>query len=290
MAVPERTAPAECYYDAKHSAEYHENSRIARIQPEITERALELLGAASPSLILDLGCGSGLSGAVLARHGHAWIGVDIAPEMLAIAQSSCNDKNVGGSAGCSVEMRAASLLLHDIGEPLPLREESVDYAISISAIQWLLESFKSEHNPRQRVRTFFRSLYRVVRVRAVLQFYCPPAGLELLRAEAAAAGFHGGLVIDEEGTKNCKQFLVISKTRARLPAGEAGCAHSNACLADARVQRDGRSKCVRSGARGGRAHKERASRHERYVRAVNDDCTAPSQNQRRQKPRNFGGR
>jgi SAM-dependent methyltransferase len=53
----------------------------------MTDRALELLNLpdAFPSYILDIGCGSGLSGEVLSESGHVWVGCDIAPSMLQIA-------------------------------------------------------------------------------------------------------------------------------------------------------------------------------------------------------------
>ena len=35
-----------------------------------------------PAFILDVGCGSGLSGDILAEKGHIWVGMDIAPSML----------------------------------------------------------------------------------------------------------------------------------------------------------------------------------------------------------------
>lgn len=55
------------------------------IQNEMTERAVELLALpdnGTPKLLLDLGCGSGLSGAVLSRHDHYWVGMDISRSML----------------------------------------------------------------------------------------------------------------------------------------------------------------------------------------------------------------
>lgn len=49
----------------------------------MTNRALELLNLPpGPAMILDIGCGSGLSGEILDEDGHIWVGVDIAPSML----------------------------------------------------------------------------------------------------------------------------------------------------------------------------------------------------------------
>ena len=36
-------------------------------------------------MILDIGCGSGLSGEVLTDNGHIWVGLDISRDMLNVA-------------------------------------------------------------------------------------------------------------------------------------------------------------------------------------------------------------
>ncbi|KAL5109699.1 putative 18S rRNA guanine-N 7 methyltransferase [Taenia crassiceps] len=38
------------------------------------------------AFLLDIGCGSGLSGEVLTENGHSWIGIDISQAMLNVAQ------------------------------------------------------------------------------------------------------------------------------------------------------------------------------------------------------------
>ena len=50
----------------------------------MTYRALELLNLPpdEPAFLLDIGCGSGLSGEILDEEGYIWTGVDIAPSML----------------------------------------------------------------------------------------------------------------------------------------------------------------------------------------------------------------
>lgn len=50
----------------------------------MTYRALELLNLppGEPAFLLDIGCGSGLSGEILDEEGYVWAGVDVAPSML----------------------------------------------------------------------------------------------------------------------------------------------------------------------------------------------------------------
>ena len=50
----------------------------------MTYRALELLSMppSQPAFLLDIGCGSGLSGEILDDEGYIWAGVDVAPSML----------------------------------------------------------------------------------------------------------------------------------------------------------------------------------------------------------------
>lgn len=58
---------------------------IVEIQTHMTKRAIELLALPNDNvsrLLLDIGCGSGLSGEVITEMGHNWIGVDISEAML----------------------------------------------------------------------------------------------------------------------------------------------------------------------------------------------------------------
>jgi hypothetical protein len=71
MSRPELTGHASLFYNERESKKYDSSSRMVSIQREITCRAIELLkldnsdgGNGRPSLILDVGCGSGLSGQV----------------------------------------------------------------------------------------------------------------------------------------------------------------------------------------------------------------------------------
>ena len=72
-----------------------------------------------PCLILDIGCGSGLSGEVLSDNGHYWIGVDISRSMLDVAQ----EREVEGD-----------MILSDIGNGIQFRPGSFDGAIRLKLI------------------------------------------------------------------------------------------------------------------------------------------------------------
>lgn len=84
---PENICPPEIYYNKEEAAKYTNSTRIIDIQEQLTERCLELLGIEDDEeqLILDIGCGSGLSGQSLSENGHMWVGVDISRDMLDVA-------------------------------------------------------------------------------------------------------------------------------------------------------------------------------------------------------------
>lgn len=171
----------------------------------MTHRALELLSLTSPSLILDIGCGSGLSGEILSEPDtpggpHTWIGFDISPSMLGVAL----EKEVEGD-----------LLLADAGQGIPFRPGTFDAAISISAVQWLCQAESSEEHdtPAARLSRFFNGLYASLRRggRAVCQFYPKNDTQKKMVSQAAIkAGFGAGLLEDDPETKNAKTYLVLT--------------------------------------------------------------------------------
>mmetsp|Transcript_30824 Transcript_30824/g.72031 ORF Transcript_30824/g.72031 Transcript_30824/m.72031 type:complete len:279 (-) Transcript_30824:36-872(-) len=200
MSRPEFLAPPEVFYNDEESKKYTTSSRMIKIQTQMAQRALQLilLPEDQPSLILDIGCGSGISGQAISDAGHAWIGYDISQAMLGVAA----EREVDGG-----------LLLADAGQGLKLRPGIFDGAISISAIQWLCNVDKKGHEPFQRLKAFFNALFQCLRrgARAALQFYPETAGqVEMITAAALRCGFGGGLVVDfPHSAKAKKHFLVI---------------------------------------------------------------------------------
>lgn len=193
------------------------STRIIEIQGRMTERAMELLCLPEDTacLLLDLGCGSGLSGQVLEEDGHVWVGVDISDSMLDVAVERKMDEDIS----------ACDLVLGDLGQGLPFKAGSFDGAISISALQWLCNADKTSHRPVQRLLALFTSLYSCLSrgSRAVFQFYPENAEqIELVTNQAMKAGFSGGVVVDyPNSTKAKKMFLVLftGASNVKLPQG-----------------------------------------------------------------------
>ena len=205
MSRPEHIAPADVYYSSTEAGKYTGNSRVQTIQREMAERCIELLNfpEGARRLVLDVGCGSGLSGDALVDAGHEWVGLDVSEPMLKIAVES--GAGPGGDGG--------DVVLGDMGQGFGVRAGIFDGAISVSALQWLCYSDKSDHRAGKRLSAFFSSLYCALRrgARAALQFYPESvAQIELITAAAHRCGFTGGLVVDNpESTKAKKYYLCI---------------------------------------------------------------------------------
>jgi len=90
--------------------------------------------------------------------------------------------------------------------------EFFDGAISVSAIQWLCNADRSEHNPISRLKRFFEMLYGclVKGGKAALQFYpANPQQMELIVSSAMRCGFSGGLVVDYPNSAKAKKYFLV---------------------------------------------------------------------------------
>ncbi|KAH1178885.1 hypothetical protein KIL84_000216 [Mauremys mutica] len=228
---PEHRGPPELFYDEAEARKYSQNSRMIEIQSQMSERAVELLGLPEdrPCFLLDVGCGSGLSGDYISEEGHHWVGMDISSAMLDVAM----EREVEGD-----------LILADMGQGIPFRPGMFDGCVSISAVQWLCNADKKTHSPPKRLYRFFSTLYSALArgSRAILQLYpenseqvtladgergCKEGGgreallkvwlffqgvlgaeLELITAQAMKAGFTGGMVVDYPNSAKAKKFFL----------------------------------------------------------------------------------
>ncbi|KAI2546174.1 BUD23 rRNA methyltransferase and ribosome maturation factor [Homo sapiens] len=113
---PEHGGPPELFYDETEARKYVRNSRMIDIQTRMAGRALELLYLPEnkPCYLLDIGCGTGLSGSYLSDEGHYWVGLDISPAML----DEAVDREIEGD-----------LLLGDMGQGIPFKPGTFDGCI-----------------------------------------------------------------------------------------------------------------------------------------------------------------
>jgi 18S rRNA (guanine1575-N7)-methyltransferase len=196
----------------------------------MAQRALELMGLpreAGGLHILDIGCGGGIAGELLEKRGHTWTGTDISFPMLQVAREreaeddsdeSDEDSDEDAEEPVAWVPPMVEVSRHDMGTHLPFRPGSFDGAISISAVQWLCNAEKKGDVPQRRLKTFFSSLFGVLRrgAKAVLQIYPENNDqLDMISTAATRCGFGGGVVVDfPHSTKAKKYYLVLATGQA----------------------------------------------------------------------------
>ena len=189
---------ADKYYDRGVTEAYTELN--VQTQSELTTRCLDMLcleDDAREEVLLDIGCGSGLSGETLTRHGYrAWVGIDASAAMLERAtrgrsapKRTADEKERRGN----IEDPPArgAVLRGDFSQGLPFRAGAFDGCVSVSAAQWLCAGTEStdendENENDETLRRFFARLRFALRpgARAALQVY-PKTVRETAAFEAA---------------------------------------------------------------------------------------------------------
>jgi len=150
---------ADKYYDREVTEAYTELN--VRTQSELTTRCLDMLcleGEARDAVLLDVGCGSGLSGETLTRQGYrAWVGIDASAAMLERATRGRSaskrtadekeppaddarereDARAKGKNKNETPPARGAVLRGDFSQGLPFRAGAFDGCVSVSAAQWL---------------------------------------------------------------------------------------------------------------------------------------------------------
>lgn len=120
---------AAAYYDAPTAHTYtHGVVWNKGTQADLTRTVCTLAHVAPHTLVLDVGCGSGLSTRAVIETvlpAPACVGFDVAAAMLDIAVTTVS---------------GAEFAMCDAGAGLPLRAGVFDSGISVSALQWLMGS------------------------------------------------------------------------------------------------------------------------------------------------------
>jgi 18S rRNA (guanine1575-N7)-methyltransferase len=209
----------------------------AAIQRSLTEHALELLNLDSsmPLFVLDIGCGSSISGEVIRENGHISCGVDIAREMLLKAAEYLPDD-------C-----ADSLTRADVGFGLPFRPGVFHAAVGLDLLHWLFRDYPGWNPHQSRIWTFFQSLHGCLQCggRAVFNFHpSGPDRAEFLTIVTTQCGFAGGIRVDAPQSAKTRMGWLILEVGGAPPGGiDRPFADTKACpvvgAARARPQKKG---------------------------------------------------
>lgn len=214
MSRPEHLMPPECFYNDTEALKYTNCTRIITVQSEMSERCLELIGIRlrsdddeedisapkEPLFILDVGCGSGLSGEIVSDNGHYWWGLDISASMLDVALQRESE---------------GELMLADMGQGFNFLPGFFDAAISVSALQWLCNADKKIHEPWKRLLCFFDSLRKSLKIggKAAIQLYPENSEqLEMISNAAIKSGFAGGIYVDYPNSASAKKYYLVLST------------------------------------------------------------------------------
>jgi len=229
----------DAYYDEWRASGYDEHCK----QPQriLTLRALQLTGRRTmhcalarhdsspgggkvhtkPELLLDLGCGSGLSSRTCSREGFFVIGVDVSTCMLALASPT----SVGDGGTLDFDR-----IQCDISHPLPFRAEVFDRAVSISAAHYMCEATRTQ-TAQQRCGTLLTSIYQslVPGGRCALQFYPGDevAHTDLLLRSALGSNLRACLVVDQPHHTQARRWYL--HCQRALKDRRATCRGPNPC-------------------------------------------------------------
>lgn len=204
------------YYSAERTVHYSQHN--ARAQQTLSTRVWELQAARADSpadLVLDLGCGSGLSSRAFEELGaQRVIGCDLSLAMLAHARA---------------ERAALDVVQVDVSKALPFREATFASALSVSTVQHLLNPADGVSG-EARLQTMFREMARVLRPARALpacfsvQFHVNDAA-DALRVRDAARGVGVGceLVVDQPHQSDSRRwFLAAVPAAAHASAAQQG--------------------------------------------------------------------
>lgn len=185
----------ETYFSKEAAEHYDKSPRMRKVQKELTERSIELLEL-KKGKILDVGCGTGFSLAILEERGFDPVGIDISKPMLDIAKKK------------GLKVKRADFA------KLPFKDRAFDGLLSISSLQWVYG--KSYDDILDKYSKIAREFYRVLKAnaRAVVQFY-PKTEEEfgLFVREFKRVGFKITIAIDYPHIrKKTKKFLILNKT------------------------------------------------------------------------------
>lgn len=202
MFLPENTVNPEIFYQNQKIRELVSSNRSINIQTNLSLRGLSLLGVPDqrkPLILIDIGCGTGLTQNVLNFKKFFSIGVDIMFNMVKISSKKKN--------------KVFDFILLDLTKfILPIKKGKIDFMISISAFQWFKKSDLYQLSKRTIIK-FWRKLKK--NGRSMVQFYPPSHGyLKIIFKIFENTTESNSLFIDHTQKKK-KNFHFNSKQKIR---------------------------------------------------------------------------
>lgn len=155
-------------------------------------------------LILDLGCGTGFSSEVLISSGFRVIGIDILLDMLRKAKSKKDYLE---------DSLNLNLILADM-KYLPIRSNSINHILSISAYNFILHEKKDYKDKNKTLNNTAKSLRKVLKTngKIIIEFYPNNEGdLTLFRTSFINNGFDGFMIKKNPKQKRGQTFLLLKK-------------------------------------------------------------------------------
>ena len=156
------------------------------------------------ALFLDLGCGSGFSSEILVEKGFRVIGVDILSDMLLKAREKKKNYHY---------LQDLELILADINF-LPLKNEKIDYIISISAYNFIINEISNSKSKMEILSNTAKSLNKILKKkgRMVIEFYPESEmDLELFNKSFVKNDFKGFMIKGNPSQHAGQTFLLLKK-------------------------------------------------------------------------------
>lgn len=197
---------ASKYYDDDRVAAY--TREFVDVQHKHTARCMFLLPELSDSVVLDLGCGSGLSTAKLCEKAAFVVGMDASEAMLRSAQADVTC--------CSSSSHMVDFVLADFNSPLPFRKDAFDHCSSTSAVHYV----KQSHRP-----AFLTELQNIVTGHSAFQLFCR-GGLEEVDSFRRCSPLpltHSSIVVDKPHHKDERFYLLFSNNSPLTHENRCGC-------------------------------------------------------------------
>jgi hypothetical protein len=201
MCFPEINNTPEIYFNQNLVIQYFSSNRIIKVQTRLSFRAFAILGILDklgPNILVNLGCGTGVTEKLSAVEKNLTIGLDVSYFMMKIYSKRT--------------VMTESILLDIQLTFLPFRPQCIDLCISVSCVQWL--KFLPNSNASNFIIFDQKQLfdYRCINNLCVMQFF--PISKKILKKilnifkNIKNTSF---LIIDKKNKETSKKYFIFCR-------------------------------------------------------------------------------